>query len=114
MNTSNTPSGASRVIVLTLPPDSVYGTPAFDPELYIRQQLVASPGLAETFEPDGFHTTPTVDYAFVLSGELAMELDDGSLTPLAAGDVVVQNGTRHAWRNPHATPARVAFVLIGA
>jgi hypothetical protein len=29
-------------------------------------------------------------------------------------DVVVQNGTRHAWRNKSDKPVKIAFVLIGA
>jgi hypothetical protein len=109
-------SGASRLIVLTLPPDSIFADPSFDPELSVQQQLAASPGLAELFEAEapGFHTTPTVDYGIVLSGTPALELDDGVLTPLHPGDIVVQNGTRHAWRNPGTEPARFAFVLIGA
>jgi hypothetical protein len=28
--------------------------------------------------------------------------------------VVVQNGTRHAWRNKTDKPVKMAFVLIGA
>ncbi|MGY1746117.1 cupin domain-containing protein [Blastococcus sp. SYSU D00695] len=109
------PPGGTRVIHLTLPPDSVYGSPAFDPAAAAQQQLAASPGLAELFEPDapGFHTTPTVDYGVVLSGRVALELDDGALTELAPGDVVVQNGTRHAWRNPGDEPAHMLFVLTG-
>jgi mannose-6-phosphate isomerase-like protein (cupin superfamily) len=108
--------GATRIIHLTLPPDSVYASPEFDPELSVQQQLAASPGLAELFEPDapGFHTTPTTDIGVVISGRIVLELDDGTTSELAAGDVVVQNGTRHAWRNPSDEPARMLFVLIGA
>ena len=108
--------GGTRLIHLTLPPDAVYASPAFDPELAVQQQLAASPGLAELFEPDapGFHTTPTIDYGTVLAGRVVLELDDGATTELSVGDVVVQNGTRHAWRNPGDEPARMLFVLIGA
>ena len=107
--------GGTRLIHLTLPPDTVYGSPGFDPVAAVGQQLAASPGLAELFEPDapGFHTTPTVDYGVVLSGRVVLELDDGVTTELAPGDVVVQNGTRHAWRNPGDEAARIIFVLLG-
>ena len=30
-----------------------------------------------------------------------------------AGDIVIQNGTRHGWRNHSTEPATMAFVLIG-
>ena len=37
-----------------------------------------------------------------------------SRSTYAPGDTVVQNGTRHAWRNHGDTTARVAVFLIGA
>jgi quercetin dioxygenase-like cupin family protein len=58
------------------------------------------------------HRTETIDYGIVLAGEILLVLDDGSETPLAAGDVVVQRGTDHAWVNPGIGPARMAFVLV--
>jgi hypothetical protein len=39
-----------------------------------------------------------VDYGIVLEGEVWLELDDGKQVHLKPHDVVVQNGTRHAWR----------------
>tara|TARA_Y100001001_G_scaffold2359_1_gene2819 strand:- start:26553 stop:26744 length:192 start_codon:yes stop_codon:yes gene_type:complete len=56
--------------------------------------------------------TDTVDYGVVLSGQIVLELDNGATRALNPGDVVVQNGTRHAWRNPTDQPATLAFVLI--
>jgi quercetin dioxygenase-like cupin family protein len=50
----------------------------------------------------------------VLSGEVALEIDDGATVRLGPGDTVVQNGTRHRWSNPGAEPAVVAVCLIGA
>ncbi len=66
-------------------------------------------------EPDnpGMHTTRTIDYGIILSGEIDLELDEGEVH-LAAGDVVVQRGTRHAWRNRSEEPCRVAFILISS
>jgi quercetin dioxygenase-like cupin family protein len=60
------------------------------------------------------HRTRSVDYGIVIQGRIDMELDDGSLTPLAAGDVVVQRGTNHAWVNNYDEPALIAFVLVDA
>lgn len=106
--------GESRLLIVTFPPDSVFGSPGFDPQAAQRENLAISPGLAELFEPDGMHQTPTVDYAIVLDGEVWLELDDGCAERLAQHDVVVQNGTRHAWRNKSTRPVTLAFVLIGA
>ena len=51
------------------------------------------------------HTTDTVDIDVVISGEVDLELDDGSEVHLRPGDCVIQNGTRHAWRNRTSEPA---------
>ncbi|KOU57504.1 cupin [Streptomyces sp. MMG1533] len=108
--------GATRVIHLVIPPDTVYASEDHDPAAAVAERLRTSPGLAELFEPDhpGMHTTDTVDYGVLLQGEIVLELDDGNEVTLAPGDVVVQNGTRHAWRNRSTSPATLLFVLIGA
>ena len=46
--------------------------------------------------------------------QITLELDDGAMVRLKQGDCVVQNGTRHAWRNSSTTPCIMAFVLVGA
>jgi hypothetical protein len=106
--------GGTRLLVVTFPPDAVFGTGDFDPVAAARENLAISPGLAERFEPDGMHKTPTVDYGIVLEGEIWLELDEGQSTLLRQHEVIVQNGTRHAWRNKSDRPATLAFVLIGA
>jgi mannose-6-phosphate isomerase-like protein (cupin superfamily) len=57
------------------------------------------------------HRTLTIDYAIIMQGEIDMLLDDSELH-LKAGDVVVQQGTNHAWVNRGSEPCRIAFVLI--
>lgn len=60
------------------------------------------------------HKTNTVDYSIVYDGEIWLELDDGETLHLNRGDVVVQNGTRHAWRNKGAKRVTMLFFLNGA
>jgi mannose-6-phosphate isomerase-like protein (cupin superfamily) len=57
------------------------------------------------------HATRTLDYAIVMSGEIDMLLDDSEVH-FKAGDVLVQQGTNHAWVNRGTEPCRIAFVLI--
>jgi hypothetical protein len=59
------------------------------------------------------HRTKSVDYAIVLDGEIDMLMDDTEIH-LKAGDVLVQQGTNHAWVNNSGKVCRVAFVLIDA
>lgn len=61
------------------------------------------------------HRTNSIDYGIVLSGRLELELEDGVKTLLGPGDVVVQRGTNHLWRNPSSTEiCRIVFILIEA
>jgi mannose-6-phosphate isomerase-like protein (cupin superfamily) len=59
------------------------------------------------------HRTRSVDYAIVLTGEIDMLLDDSEVH-LKAGDILVQQGTNHAWVNNGTQTCRIAFVLIDA
>jgi len=59
------------------------------------------------------HRTETIDYAVVISGEIDMQLDIGSVH-LRAGDVLVQQATVHDWVNRGTVPCRIAFVLVPA
>jgi quercetin dioxygenase-like cupin family protein len=62
----------------------------------------------------GMHTTDTIDFIYVVSGEVWLELDDGQEVHLRPGDTVVQNGTRHAWHNRGSDPCQMVGVLVGA
>jgi mannose-6-phosphate isomerase-like protein (cupin superfamily) len=109
--------GGTVCRVVTFPPESTSElAPGFDFAAGIEEAQAKVPDLLARLEPDdpGMHATDSVDYGIVLSGELEMELDDGVTQVVRPGTVVVQRGTRHAWRNRTEQPARVAFVLVGA
>jgi quercetin dioxygenase-like cupin family protein len=57
------------------------------------------------------HSTRTIDYAVILSGEIDMMLDDSTVY-VKAGDVVIQQATNHAWINRGTQPCRILFVLM--
>jgi hypothetical protein len=108
--------GGTNLMFVSFPPDSVMGSPSFDPAAAGAEYMKFLPGLAEQFEPTspGMHTTNTVDYGVLIEGEIHLELDDGATKKLEPKDVVIQNGTRHAWRNKSDLPATMLFVLVGA
>lgn len=60
------------------------------------------------------HRTQTIDYDVVLQGEIDLELEDGQVVHLKAGDVVVMRGCTHTWMNTGSSPAVTAFVLLDA
>jgi len=109
--------GASLFRVVLFPPKPPEGSKP-DPDAYQKYLAELSqkiPGMADHFERDtpGMHTSDSVDYGIVIRGEIILELDDGKTVRLRQGDCVVQNGTRHRWRNPLYEPCLMAFVLIG-
>jgi len=108
--------GGTSLHFATFPPSSVFADPSFDVEASRKEALIRLKGLADHFEKEdpGMHKTNTVDYAIVFDGEMWLELDDAKTIHLKKGDVVVQNGTRHAWRNKGTAPVTMLFFLNGA
>jgi mannose-6-phosphate isomerase-like protein (cupin superfamily) len=49
-------------------------------------------------EGDGWHATRTVDFNFVMQGEIVMVLETEELR-LQQGDFLIVQGGRHQWRN---------------
>ena len=111
------PRTGYRFALVTIPPE---GDGTLPEDLDVEQAMAdvqqMLPGILEHMEPEnpGMHTTDTVDLDFVLSGELDLELDDGAEVHLRPGDCVVQNGTRHAWRNRTSEPCVMLSILVGA
>ncbi|HEV8110522.1 MAG TPA: cupin domain-containing protein [Burkholderiales bacterium] len=109
---------AEREIGVAPPPlGSVFRVVEFPPHRkeLSRDAVLREMGLSARGESKhaGMHKTRSVDYAVVMEGEIDMILDDGEVH-LASGDVLVQQGTDHAWVNRGERPCRIAFVLIDA
>ena len=88
---------SAEVVETTIPNGSVFRVSRFEPGVAPRN-----------------HRTASLDYAVVISGTIDMELDDGEVVNLKAGDVLVQRGTVHNWTNPGTEPCIVAFILLSA
>jgi mannose-6-phosphate isomerase-like protein (cupin superfamily) len=111
------PVGGFRFGFFTIPPDGGAGAPPdldFDAALAEFEEKL--PGMGRYLEMDepGMHTTATIDYGVVVSGQAILELDDGAKVTLDVGDAYIQNGTRHRWSNTGDVPAVLAITLIGA
>ena len=58
------------------------------------------------------HRTVSLDYGVVLEGEIELVLDSGEVRKMNRGDVAIQRGTNHAWRNASETEwCRMMYVL---
>ena len=105
-----------RFLIFTVPPRTETTQENFDRKKALIELEEKLAGVASHSEPDapGIHTTDSIDFDYVISGEVCLELDNGEEIHLRAGDTVVQNGTRHAWRNKSSEPCRIVACLIGA
>lgn len=100
----------------TIPPDTSTSVDQISSTAALEEIQERLPGMIEVLEPDhpGMHTTDTVDFDVIVSGEVSLELDDGAEVRLKAGDCVIQNGTRHAWHNRSSEKCVIAVTLVGA
>ncbi|KAF2234239.1 hypothetical protein EV356DRAFT_576911 [Viridothelium virens] len=59
------------------------------------------------------HRTVSLDYAVVLEGVMELVLDSGETKVMKRGDIAIQRGTMHAWRNvtPDGGWGRMLYVL---
>jgi mannose-6-phosphate isomerase-like protein (cupin superfamily) len=112
------PLGGFRFGTFTVPPESAVGSVPDDLDFEAALEAMATqlPGMADHMEPDapGMHTTDTIDFGYVASGEVVLELDDGAEMTLRAGDTYVQSGTRHRWTNRGDVPCTLVVCLVGA
>ena len=61
------------------------------------------------------HRSSSIDYGIIISGKIELELDNQEIRILGQGDIIVQRGTIHRWRNPSSDEiCRIVFVLIQA
>jgi len=109
------PAGGSVFRVVDFPPTSDEEIAKLDVG-HMQQQISGNDPNAAKYRPPRhpfMHRTRSIDYAIVMSGEIDMMLDNEEIH-LNAGDVLVQQGTNHAWINRSGKPCRIAFILVDA
>ncbi len=61
------------------------------------------------------HRSNSIDYGIVISGSIELELDQKVFKTMHPGDIIVQRGTIHTWRNPSThEKCRIVFILTEA
>lgn len=61
----------------------------------------------------GMHRTNTIEYGYVISGQVYLEVDSGDTKLLSPGDTWVNNAAMHAWRNPFDQPCVSIITMHG-
>ena len=116
MPTYTHPETGGVAVVVTEFPVGMGVDPSIEPvtrDLEKYRQLSEANGKSGTHTPTGGHGTDTIDIAFVISGEIGLEQDDGEEVTLRPGDVLLQMGALHTWRNRGSEPCLMGFVLVG-
>jgi quercetin dioxygenase-like cupin family protein len=63
----------------------------------------------------GMHRTYSIDFGIVIHGTIEGQMDGGELRVGKPGDIFVQRGTNHLWRNPSKTEwTRMCFFVAAA
>jgi quercetin dioxygenase-like cupin family protein len=63
----------------------------------------------------GWHKHPVPVYAYVVSGNLSVELEDGKLLSFTAGEAIIEVvNTMHNGRNSGTVPVKLAVFYLGA
>lgn len=109
-------AGGFRLGLLTIAPDSIGMSEDIDLVGALEEMEEKLPGTTAYSDPDnpGMHASPTVDFDYILSGRLVLELECGARVELGPGDTLIQNGARHLWSNPFDEPRQLGNVMIGA
>ncbi|HEX3899632.1 MAG TPA: cupin domain-containing protein [Mycobacteriales bacterium] len=106
------PPHGARVLIVTYPASDE--APISTPGVAAAGGVPTDGGRYESNDPaTGQHMTNTIDVVLIIKGEIGLEQDNGVEVVLREGDVLVQNGARHAWRT-RGVECRVAFFILGA
>jgi mannose-6-phosphate isomerase-like protein (cupin superfamily) len=105
------PPNGSIFRIVDFPPASSGAAPVDHHKILIGMGI--DPATQGYMRHTNTHRTRSIDYAIVLDGEIDMLMDDTEVH-VKAGDVLVQQGTNHAWVNNGTKPCRIAFILIDA
>jgi hypothetical protein len=111
-HTIEPPKNGSVCRVVTHPPEANWVGKVGADEVAAYFEAMGSPG-ASTYSPSAPHPyiqkTETLDFCFILEGEIDLVLDTGTVS-LKATDIAVLRGANHAWSNRYSAPCRMAVV----
>jgi mannose-6-phosphate isomerase-like protein (cupin superfamily) len=107
--------GGYRFGMFTIPPSSAAKPEIDDLDDALAEAERLAPGLTHAVtDGAGLHITDTVDFLYVLEGEVSLTVDDGDTRTFSVGDCIVQAGAKHAWANPSAdVTCKLLLVFVG-
>lgn len=109
------PTAGTVFRIIDFPPTTDAEIAKLDPD-FLSKVIPHGSHVPSKYRPAShpfMHRTRSIDYALVLAGEIDMKLDEEEIH-LKAGDILIQQGTNHAWINRSGKTCRIAFILIDA
>ena len=103
------PPGGTRFRIVEFLPDSEHCSSSVETD-FASMDVVQR---VESADDPTMHRNESVDYNIVISGEICAVTEEGERL-LRAGDVIVQRGTAHTWRNRSDKPCVFASVMVSA
>ena len=103
------PRGGTRFRIVEFLPDSEHCTESVTDEFRSMDTVKQ----IESSDDPTMHRNETIDYNIIISGEIHAVTENGERL-LKAGDVIIQRGTAHTWRNRSDRPCVFASVMVSA
>ena len=110
-HTIEPPANGSVCRVIEFPPEAAFRRDLSNDDVSSYFRMMGSPGASRLTSgaPHPYmQQTETLDFCYVLEGEITLVLDLEEVN-LKAGDTVVLRGASHAWSNRSTTPCIVIF-----
>ncbi|WP_448642865.1 cupin domain-containing protein [Geodermatophilus sp. URMC 63] len=109
------PGGVPKIFDIAGPNGSTFGVTRFLANSAGKLDM-ASSGITVEAGQGGdaaMHASDTIDYNIVLSGKIDLELPGGKVHTLVPGDLLVDAGVPHAWKNHYDEDCVFLVVNIG-
>jgi hypothetical protein len=108
------PDGGFRLSLWTMPPAGHTPPPIDDMDAAVAEAEDVFPGITTALtDNEGMHQSDTLDWIFVVDGEVTLTLDSGEEVVLRQGDSLIQNGTNHAWSNRSDKKVLMLLAMLG-
>jgi quercetin dioxygenase-like cupin family protein len=108
------PNGGIRIQTMVYPPGFGVREIRWERNAEFERLGAAVNASATPSDPKtGMHSLTSIIIALVVSGEVVIELLEGEETTLRPGDVCVDYGSVHAFRNRSDKPSVITFLMVG-
>jgi hypothetical protein len=110
-----TPGDSRFFVNVTFPDEWTASFSAEKRAAQFEEYISNFPEFRSAFDPKrpGMHRTNTIEYGYVISGKVYLELDGEERRLLTAGDCWINNAAMHAWRNPFDEPCVTVITMFG-